>query len=217
VTEKGLNKPRYLSWIFGVLAGVAITIMVSLAILFFWAGATALERLAAIFSPGRTIINIGQPTVVNQIQKLARLETVMYTLENVIEGGHENLVLPDFLTGDRILLIGHGEVIAGVDLSRVGPNDVIIHGKSITLRIPKPQILSTRIDNQKTRVFSRQTGILVPVDPNLETEVRREAETQLREAALRDGILAAAEQNARATLTTLLQGFGFETITLEMR
>ena len=106
---------------------------------------------------------------------------------------------------------------SGVDLSRVGPDDVIIHGKSITLRIPKPEILSTRIDNQKTRVFSRQTGILVPVDPNLETEVRREAENQLREAALRDGILAAAGQNARATLTTLLQGFGFETITVEMR
>ena len=217
MTGQRLDKPRYLGWLFGALAGIAITIVVSLAILFFWAGATALDRLAAIFTPGRTVINIGQPTVVKQIQKLARLETVMYTLENVVEGGHENLVLPDFLAGDRILLIGHGEVVAGVDLSQVGPSDVIIHGKAITLRIPKPQILSTRIDNQKTRVFSRQTGILVPVDPNLETEVRREAETQLREAALRDGILAAAEQNARATLTSLLQGFGFETISVEMR
>lgn len=217
MTDQRPDKPRYLSWIFGVLAGVAITFVVACAVLFFWAGTTALDRLGAIFGPGRTIINIGQPTVVNQIQKLARLETVMYTLEDVVEGGHENLVLPDFLAGDRILLIGHGEVLAGVDLSRVGPDDVIIHGKSITLRIPKPEILSTRIDNQKTRVFSRQTGILVPVDPNLETEVRREAENQLREAALRDGILAAAGQNARATLTTLLQGFGFETITVEMR
>ena len=217
MTDQRSDKPHYLSWTLAVLAGVALTIVVSFAVIFFWAGATALDRLGAIFSPGRTVINIGQPTVVNQIQKLARLETVMYTLENVVEGDRENLVLPDFLTGDRILLIGHGEVVAGVDLSRVGPNDVIIRGKSITLRIPKPEILSTRIDNQKTRVFSRQTGILVPVDPNLETQVRREAETQLREAALRDGILAAAGQNARATLTTLLQGFGFETITLEMR
>ena len=217
MTGQRLDKPRYLGWLFGALAGIAITIVVSLAILFFWAGATALDRLTAIFTPGRTVINIGQPTVVKQIQKLARLETVMYTLENVVEGGHENLVLPDFLAGDRILLIGHGEVVAGVDLSQVGPSDVIFHGKAITLRVPKPQILSTRIDNQKTRVFSRQTGILVPVDPNLETEVRREAETQLREAALRDGILAAAEQNARATLTSLLQGFGFETISVEMR
>lgn len=217
MTDPRPDKPRYLIWIFGVLAGVAITIVLTFAVLFFQAGTTALDRLGAIFGPGRTIINIGQPTVVNQIQKLARLETVMYTLENVVEGGHENLVLPDFLAGDRILLIGHGEVVAGVDLARVGPDDVAIHGKSITMRIPKPEIFSTRIDNQKTRVFSRQTGFLVPVDPNLEAEVRREAETQLREAALRDGILAAAGQNARATLTTLLQGFGFETITLEMR
>jgi hypothetical protein len=61
-------------------------------------------------------------------------------------------------------------------------------------------------------VYSRQTGFLVPSDPNLETEVRQEAERQLQEAALADGILRTAQQNATATITSLLQALGFEKI-----
>jgi hypothetical protein len=161
----------------------------------------------------RTSLNVEQPVVVRQIQQLQRLETVLYTLENVVEGEHDyTSVLPKLLTADRILLIGHGEVVAGVDLSKIGSDDVVVQGRSVTFRLPKAEIFYDRIDNQKTRVYSRDTGILVPVDPNLETDVRREAERQLREAALRDGILEAAGRNAGATLTSFLKGLGFQQV-----
>jgi hypothetical protein len=61
-------------------------------------------------------------------------------------------------------------------------------------------------------VYSRQTGLLVPTDPNLETEVRQAAERQLQESAMADGILRTAQQNAASTITSLLQGLGFERI-----
>jgi hypothetical protein len=64
-------------------------------------------------------------------------------------------------------------------------------------------------------VYSRQTGLLVPSDPNLETQVRQEAEGQLQAAALAGGILPTAQKNAAATITSLLQGLGFEKIELE--
>jgi Protein of unknown function (DUF4230) len=70
----------------------------------------------------------------------------------------------------------------------------------------------TRLDSAKTRVYSRQTGLLVPTDPNLETQVRQEAERQMQEAALADGILRTAQQNAASTIRSLLQGLGFEKI-----
>ena len=56
---------------------------------------------------------------------------------------------------------------------------------------------------------------LVPSDPNLETQVRQEAERQLLEAAMADGILRTAQQNAATTITSLLQGLGFEKIEFE--
>jgi hypothetical protein len=61
-------------------------------------------------------------------------------------------------------------------------------------------------------VYSRQTGLLVPTDPNLETQVRQEAEHQLQESAVADGILRTAQDNASSTVNSLLQGLGFEKI-----
>jgi hypothetical protein len=80
------------------------------------------------------------------------------------------------------------------------------------LHLPAAQVFRTRIDSAKTRVYSRRTGLLVPTDPNLETQVRQEAERQLEQAAMADGILGTAQQNAVSTISSLLQGLGFEKI-----
>ncbi len=162
---------------------------------------------------GRTVsIDVSQPTVVDRIQRMQRLETVVYTMDKLVTGAKENPLLPDFLTGDRLLMMVHGEVVAGIDFSNLKPDDVKMDGKRIHLHLPAAQIFSTRLDSAKTRVYSRQTGLLVPTDPNLETQVRQEAERQMQEAALADGILRTAQQNATSTITSLLQGLGFEQI-----
>jgi hypothetical protein len=162
---------------------------------------------------GRTLtIDVSQPTVVDRIQRLQRLETVVYTMDKLVTGAKDNPILPDFLAGDRLLMMVHGEVIAGIDFSNLKPGDVRVEGKQIRLHLPAAQLFHTRIDSEKTRVYSRQTGFLVPTDPNLETQVRQEAERQLQGAALADGILRTAQQNAVATITSLLQGLGFEKV-----
>lgn len=160
-------------------------------------------------------IDVSQPTVVNRIQQLQRLETVVYNMDKVVSGQKENAILPNFLAGDRLLMLVHGEVLAGVDFSGLKSGDVSVQGKKVWLHLPEAQIFSTRLDNARTRVYSRQTGLLVSVDPNLETEVRQEAERQLQQAALMDGILKTANVNARATLTSLLRGLGFEGVEFE--
>jgi len=162
-----------------------------------------------------TKIDVSQTTVVNKIQQLQRLETVVYTMDKVVIGEKENPILPNFLAGDRLLLLVHGEVVAGVDFSGLKSGDVAVAEKKVVLRLPLAQVFSTRIDNGRTKVYSRQTGLLVPVDPNLETQVRQEAERQMQQAALLDGILKTANTNARSTLTSLLQGLGFERVEFE--
>ena len=162
---------------------------------------------------GRTVsIDVSQPTVVDRIQRLQRLETVVYTVDKLVTGAKENPLLPDFLTGDRLLMMVHGEVVAGIDFSNLKLDDVRVDGRQIHLHLPAAQVFSTRLDSAKTRVYSRQTGLLVPTDPNLETQVRQEAERQMQEAALADGILRTAQQNAASTISSLLQGLGFEKI-----
>jgi Protein of unknown function (DUF4230) len=165
---------------------------------------------------GRTLsIDVSQPTVVDRIQRLQRLETVVYTMDKIVAGAKESSIFPDFLAGDRLLMLVHGEVVAGVDFSSLKPGDVRVEGKQVRLHLPTPQVFSTRIDSAKTRVYSRQTGLLVSTDPNLETQVRQEAERQLQEAAMAEGILRTAQQNGISTITSLLQGLGFEKIDFE--
>jgi len=165
---------------------------------------------------GRTLsIDVSQPTVVDRIQKLQRLETVVYTMDKVVSGAKENPIFPDFLAGDRLLMLVHGDVVAGIDFSSLKPGDVQVQGKQVHIHLPAAQVFSTRLDSARTHVYSRQTGLLVPTDPDLETQVRQEAERQLSAAALADGILRTAQQNGTATITSLLQGLGFEKIDLD--
>jgi hypothetical protein len=178
-------------------------------------GSTSWSGWAARVFGRSTHIDVSQPTVVEKIQQLQRLETVVYTMDKVVSGEKENAMLPAFLAGDRLLMIVHGDVVAGVDFSQLKKADVSVEGNSVHLRLPGAQVFATRLDNARTRVYSRQTGLLVPMDPNLETQVRQEAERQLLNASLQDGILKTANQNARTTLTSLLQGLGFERVELE--
>jgi hypothetical protein len=210
VNESPSIAPRSAAWGKGLLAGILFAILAM--VLFVWlvTGAGFLHLLRSLTQG--SLVHIDQPTVVRQIQQLQRLETVSFSMDKIISGGHDNPYLPKFLVSDRLLLVVHGNVIAGVDLSQLQPQDVSIQGKNISLRIPKSQILVTRLDNSKTRVYSRDTGIFSSPDPNLESEVRQEAESELQQAALQDNILKTADENARATLSALLRSLGFTTV-----
>jgi hypothetical protein len=203
-------------WLMGILVGALLALIaVGTAV---WASTgVGLLRLMAMFRGGATVMNVNQPTVVRQIQQLQRLETVEYTMDKIISGAHDNPYLPKFLAGDRLLLIVHGQVIGGVDLGKIQPRDVSVDGRTISLSIPPPEVFSTRIDNAKTRVYSRDTGLFSAPDPNLESEVREEAERQLLQAALLDGVLKTAQQNANNTLSLMLKGLGFDQVQIRRR
>ncbi|HEX5217742.1 MAG TPA: DUF4230 domain-containing protein [Vicinamibacterales bacterium] len=166
----------------------------------------------ALFFRGGLRLDMSRPTVVHQVQQLQRLETVVYSMEKIVTGSQENRYLPAFLAGDRLLLIVYGDVTAGIDLGALDVEAVQVDGTAITMTLPAPEIFSTRLDNARTRVYSRETGLFTSPDPNLESEVRREAERQVRQAALDGGILRNAAANAQTTLTTFLRGLGFQTV-----
>jgi hypothetical protein len=189
---------------------------VALAVFLRHATSGVLARVATAITGRTTTFDTSVPAVVQRIQRLNRLETVVYSIDTIVEGSKSSVVLPDLLAGDRILLVVHGQSIAGIDLTQLKPEDVRIDskdgGQSIHVTLPPSQLFITSIDNQHTRVYMRSTGVLVPADPNLETDTRAKAEQQLQQTALGDGILDAASKNARATVTTLLYSLGFRDV-----
>ncbi len=164
-----------------------------------------------ILNPTPTII-ASPVTVIRQIRSLSRLETVSYRIEKVItaESGEGPF---GFLFQDKLLLVAEGEVVAGLDLGRMGDSDVQVVDNAVTVTLPASEIFVATLDNKNTYVYDRQTGLLgQKVD--LETLARQKAEEAILQAAVQDGILDTAQKNGEQVIRKLLEALGFQNITI---
>ncbi len=144
-------------------------------------------------------------TIVQQVQTLSELVTVKYVLEKVV-------ILDDikWYGENRVLLVAHGIVKAGVDLQEIKPEDVRVEDKRILLKLPRARITDVYLDDQKTRVVDRSTGLLRAFDKDLEQNARRQAVEDLRIAARSNRIYEDAEERARLQLANLFHQLGYE-------
>lgn len=158
-------------------------------------------------------VDVSRTAVITQLRGLNRYETTSFTIEKIIEAraGQES-GLSSILFGDKILLIAQGEVIAGFDLSKLEEKDVQISGKNITIDLPAAEILVTKLDSEKTRVYDRRQGILNQGDKDLETKARVAAEQSIKDAACQGNILTEAGEKGRAQFEAILKTIGFETV-----
>ena len=164
-------------------------------------------QVANLLNPTPTIIP-DPVTYINEIRALARLETIQYSIEKVITGEMGAGTFDTFF-GDKILFVGHGTVIAGIDMDKLQPEHMRYENGVLTVNLPPAEIFIAALDNDKSYVYDRQTGILTKPDPNLETLVRQKAEEEILKAALEDGILEQAQTNAEAYLLKFFNALGF--------
>lgn len=164
-------------------------------------------QVALVLHPTPTILP-DPVTVIYQVRSLARLETIQYSVEKVI-AAETGQGMFGALFGDRLLFVAHGVVLAGVDLAKLGSQDLWLQDGVLYVRLPEPEIFIATLDNQKSYVYDRDTGLLTRGDVNLETTARQAAETEIRNAALEDGILRQAGQNAENFMYRLLRDMGY--------
>jgi hypothetical protein len=164
-------------------------------------------QVADLLHPTPTIIP-DPVTIIQDIRALARLETIQYTVEKVItaEIGQGNF---GFLFGDKLLFVAHGFVIAGIDMDKLQPGDMQMVNGVLNVRLPPAEIFVATLDNEKSYVYNRDTGLLTHGDLNLETTARQAAENEIRKAAVEDGILNLAQQNAETYLFKFFGALGF--------
>lgn len=225
---RGYARPAYRPPVYGPSGGgcatatlyVVVGAIAALLIVFFFLNRAAGSIGEAIGSAVPDIPDVAQiiatPTpqiisgaaVVRRIQALSQLETAEYTIERVIDvsQGSNIPVIGDFLAGDELLLIAHGDVVAGINLAALGPEDVTVSpdGRTVTVRLPPVQILRFGLDSQQTRVYSRDRGIFAPDNKDLETLARQRAEQEILQAACEDGIMQKATDEAQGAMRQFL-------------
>ena len=164
-------------------------------------------QVSNLLNPTPTIIP-DPVTYINEVRALSRLETIQYSVEKVITGETGGGTFQS-LFGDKILFVGHGTVIAGIDLEKLQPQDMRFENGVLTVRLPPAEVFIATLDNEKSYVYDRDTGILAKPDVNLETLVRQNAEQEILKAALEDGILEQAQLNAEAYLFKFFAALGY--------
>ncbi len=167
-------------------------------------------QVAQLLNPSPTVIP-DPVTYIREIRALARLETIQYSIEKVIraESGQGPF---GFLFGDRLLFVAHGTVIAGIDLEKLAPEDLRLVNGVLYVRLPDSEIFVATLDNEKSYVYDRDTGLLSRGDINLESTARAAAEQEIRKAALEDGILELAMQNAEIYLARFFRALGYQQV-----
>lgn len=170
-------------------------------------------EVANVIHPTPTIIP-DPITIVHEVRSLARLETIQYSVEKIIvaESGQGPF---GFLFGDRLLFVAHGTVIAGVDLEKLTPEDLRIEGGALYVTMPSAEVFIASLDNEKSYIYDRDTGLFTRGNQLLETEARQAAEQEILNAALEDGILEQAQLNAESYLLRLLLSLGFPDVVFE--
>jgi hypothetical protein len=170
-------------------------------------------QVAQFLHPTPTILP-DPVTIIQGVRSLARLETIQYSVEKVITA-ETNQGPFGFLFGDRLILVAHGIVIAGVDLEKLTPENMQLRGGVLYVRLPDSEIFLTTLDNDKSYVYNRDTGLLTHGNVNLESDARRAAEDEIEKAALEDGILEQAGRNAENYLYRLLRDLGYPEVIFE--
>jgi len=156
------------------------------------------------------------PVVVEGIRELDQLATVRVTESIIVTRESGGNYLEQLVSSEKVLLVASGNVEAGVDLSEIGDDAMQVRDDTVTIQLPEPEILSTNLDEDNTRVYDRDYSLLnLRPNDDLVEEARATAEERLEGAARENGILDTAETNAEDSIRALAKALGFKEVRFE--
>ncbi|HEX3800418.1 MAG TPA: DUF4230 domain-containing protein [Verrucomicrobiae bacterium] len=186
---------------------VVVAVMVAL----FWVALPYLPRYTRVPRISST------PVLLTQVKTLSQLVTVKYVLEKVVLLEDESHWYELQFGENRLLMVAHGIVKAGVNLDELKPGDISVSGNKISLTLPPPRITDSYLDDNLTQIIDRKTGLLRSFDKDLEQNARRQAVEDINRAARNSGILKDAGERAKSQLTNFFHLLGYEEVDIRDR
>jgi len=218
------RRPRS-SGIGGVLISIFGTIAILAVVAFLARDLIAKILVSAITPPPVAILPTAGPTptpkittgpmVIKQIQQLNRLETSSYSVQTVVTAEKPGNILG--IGHEKLLLIIHGTVVAGIDLGELRLQDITIleDGKRIKLRLPAAKIFSSHLNEGQTQLYDDSTALFTKPDPNLVIEAQKKGVQAILKTACEDGILRQASEQGRHAVGQFMEFAGFEHVEFE--
>ncbi|HEX2697186.1 MAG TPA: DUF4230 domain-containing protein [Anaerolineales bacterium] len=165
-------------------------------------------QVSDLLHPTPTIIP-DPVTYINQIQALARLETIQFSVQQVVEADFNQGTF-GFIFGNKILCQVKAKIIAGIDMQKLQPGDLSVQNGVLYVKLPAPEIFVNAVDESQTQIFDLQTGAFANPDPNQVIVCIQAAKDKIYKAAIDDGIYDLAEQNAETYLAKFFTALGYK-------
>ncbi len=156
--------------------------------------------------------------IVQEVRSVSELTTAVFTMEAVVPASKDKTLAGLLVGTTKLLYIARGEVRAGIDLSQISTNDIIVSGDSIQVRLPPPRLIDSKIDVARSQVYDYDRGFLSlgpDVAPDLLTQAEREALEKVTAAACKENLLQQANDRAELTVTRLLSLSGYSNVTVQ--
>jgi Protein of unknown function (DUF4230) len=204
---------RGLFWLVGIVGLIAVLVL----------GSQAAGLWPDFSNPfGKKETDRSQPALLQSIRDLSRYVAAEGNFQVVIDVQRNRNHVPDFLVNRRTLFVGAGSVEAYVDFAKLADGAITVSddGKSVSIRLPDPQLAPPKLDLEHSYVFSEQRGLVDWVndvfngDPNRQNQVYQLAEDRIAAAATESGLPERARDNTRKMLEGLFRSLGYTSITV---
>lgn len=178
-------------------------------------------RVIGFLDFGTRTIDRSQPPLLTSLTDLSEYRAASANFQVVVDLEQDTKYLPDFIKGQRVIMVAAGSVDASVDFSTLRDANVEVSAdrKTAHITLPAPKLSEVRIDNDKTYVADRQRGLADRIagvfgNPVNDQHLYQAAEAKLADAAAHSQVLDLAKANTRSMLTALLHSLGFDNVTI---
>lgn len=179
-----------------------------------------LQNLQSLFNAPQPEPQVDVRSIlVHQVQGASELTTAIFAMEAVVPASRDRTFGGYVIGKTTLLYVAYGEVRAGVDLSKLQPEDVqVVSENVVSLRLPPPEILDSKIDVTRSQVYDYDRGFLglgPDAAPQLQELAQRETLQKIVQTACTQGVLEEANDRAKLVVSQLLTTAGYKEFSVD--
>lgn len=171
---------------------------------------------------GSETIDRTQPALLQSLADLSDYHAASGNFQVIVDTEKDTRFVPSFIRGERTVYVAGGSVDAVVDFSQIDERSIQVSPDrtSVSVVLPAPTLADPDIDTDKSRVVSRDRGLLDRIgsafsdNPAGERSLVLAAEGKMREAADESDLRRRAEDNTRKMLEGMLRALGYNSVTV---
>lgn len=161
--------------------------------------------------------NINRSAILYEIESLGKLELVRYNFKEITEVeelSKEYFRLFKLGPDSKIALISEGQAVGCIDLTKISAKDIVLSPDTLFIQLPEPELCYYKLDMDKTRIYSLQTNPLKDEKLFIQ-KAYKHAEKEIKESAIKSGILKQTKINAEQILKPMLESWSGRKVVLQ--